>query len=873
MTVSINLTANTSQYVERIKQAKTQSERDLVKMERNFEDFARNVNDNFTSVDGAINQMLGSMRGMSGGGFAVGIGAIAAAGVAAASGLSMMAIETMKAQKELERAASLAGSSVEEFSKLAIVAQQNGIEVDKLGDIYKDVFDRIGDYVTAGTGPLQDFFDAIKGKSDFTIDDLIGKSAPEALSAIATELERVGASTAQITFVMESIASDSTLLFDAIKGGQDSLNQALEGYATKRALLSQGTMDDIARMDSNFSSMWNNFGVMMSEKFNGLFGLLDRLAKTASDMFADSAEEMQRQKGIQDIMGGTFKVTIDNVDEVKRVLKSIKDNAPKADEITDLVPMSARKGEQTRGKKLSEINADDQARFNALLKDIEAKAADASKAAEVKKQNAGTGGLGSGSGQSSSALTAQAKTVEEANKMIDESNKRSLKLEQDIAATKANIKQAEANGQTATAAAYKSQLTNQEKNLSDHNEKIKGLEENKSNLVERENQKREQAENKAVQAKQKAAQEAERIEKERAAAQLAVQTDEAATLEIKYQQQIASFEDMLNKKLISQEQFNAKQKQLTEKHQQELADLERQKETEKLQVARDVATTRQQEEDTDLALRAQKLDEYLEKGKITQEQYDNAIAEARREHNSALTEEDLKFVQDKNERDVMQAEAELAFLNEQHELGLISDQEFNAQRIASEQAVTDAKHNLMNAQLDQFSQLMSGVSGLAEKGSKQQKMLFAAEKAATIAKMTLAGFEAWSNVDKDPSIPTTTGKMIAKAGVVAQYAGQIGSAAAVTLGQFHDGTDEVSSTGSYILKQGERVIQPEANRDLTRYLDNNDKGSKSITMNSDLVIQGGGDIDEAKFQSMLVKHRESVALAMKQAERENPNFR
>lgn len=860
MTVSINLTANTAQYVDRIKQARTQSERDLVKMERNFEEFARNVNDNFTSVDGAINQMLGSMRGMSGGGFAVGIGAIGAAGVAAAAGLSMMAIETMKAQKELERAAKLSGSSVEEFNKLAIVAQQNGMEVDKLGDIYKDVFDRIGDYVTAGSGPLQDFFDAIKGKSDFTIDDLIGKSAPEALSAIATELERVGASTAQITFVMESIASDSTLLFDAIKNGQDGLNQALEGYATKRAMLSNGTMDDIARMDSNWSSMWANFGVMMSEKFDTLFVKLGVLAKKASDMFADSVDEMQMKKFEQDFRDRKITVTLENYDQVKKQFEQLDVNkvrfsGPLKNNVTkeelEQMRQNAIKYQQTIGQQISNVG----------------------EAAEYKKQNAGTGGTGSGSGLSSSAQTATAKSVEEANKMIAETQKRALDTEKEIADTRNTIRHAEETDNQDLLKQANQTLLNQQKNLSDHNEKIKGLEETKSTIVERENQKREQAENKAVQAKQKAAQDAERIERERAQAQLAIQTDEAGRLEIQYQQQIASFEDMLSKKLISQEQFNAKQKQLTEKHQQELADLERNKETEKLQIQRDVATTRQQEADTDLALRNQKLSEYLEEGKITQTQYDNAIAEARREHNSVMTEEDIRYVQDKNTRDVMQAEAGLAYLNEQHELGLINDQEFNEQRIAAEQNVTDAKRQLTNAQLDQFSQLMSGISGLAEKGSKQQKMLFAAEKAATIAKMTLAGFEAWSNVDKDPSIPTTKGKMIAKAGVVAQYAGQIGSAAAVTLGQFHSGADEVDSTGSYILKKGERVVQPEANKDLTNYLANNEKGGKSIVMNSDLVIQGGSDIDEGKFQSYLIKHRESVALAMKQAERENPSFR
>jgi len=47
---------------------------------------------------------------------------------------------------------------VESFQRLAIGANRLGISNEKLADIFKDVNDRVGDFIHTGAGPLAGFF-------------------------------------------------------------------------------------------------------------------------------------------------------------------------------------------------------------------------------------------------------------------------------------------------------------------------------------------------------------------------------------------------------------------------------------------------------------------------------------------------------------------------------------------------------------------------------------------------------------------------------------------------------------------------------------------------------------------------------------------
>lgn len=94
-------------------------------------------------------------------------------------------------------------------------------------------------------------------------------------------------------------------------------------------------------------------------------------------------------------------------------------------------------------------------------------------------------------------------------------------------------------------------------------------------------------------------------------------------------------------------------------------------------------------------------------------------------------------------------------------------------------------------------------------------------------------------------------------------------------GQFHGGVDELPAgydNKSFVLKAGERVVQPEANKKLTKFLDTQDKGGSTagdITVNAPLIIQGDVAGDDKKFNEMLKKHANSVTQAVRSSQRRN----
>lgn len=103
----------------------------------------------------------------------------------------------------------------------------------------------------------------------------------------------------------------------------------------------------------------------------------------------------------------------------------------------------------------------------------------------------------------------------------------------------------------------------------------------------------------------------------------------------------------------------------------------------------------------------------------------------------------------------------------------------------------------------------------------------------------------------------------------------ISTAKGADVGQFHGGVDELPAgydNKSFVLKAGERVVQPEANKKLTKFLDTQDKGGSTagdITVNAPLIIQGDVAGDDKKFNEMLKKHANSVTQAVRSSQRRN----
>ena len=137
-------------------------------------------------------------------------------GPALAAAFSVRAIASMtNSAVELGNLAAVAGVSVERFQELAFAGAAFGVSQEKMADILKDVNDKFGDYLTTGAGPLDDFFENIAPKIGLTAKAFEGLSSDQKMGKYVQALQAANLSQERMTFFMEALASDSTLLLRA----------------------------------------------------------------------------------------------------------------------------------------------------------------------------------------------------------------------------------------------------------------------------------------------------------------------------------------------------------------------------------------------------------------------------------------------------------------------------------------------------------------------------------------------------------------------------------------------------------------------------------------------------------------------------------
>jgi len=128
----------------------------------------------------------------------------------------------------LQSQAASAGVSAEELTILGIATREFGIEQDKVADILRDVNDRIGDFSATGAGPMADFFENIAPMVGLTIESFEGLNSSDALALYVRSLEDANVSQAEMTFYMEALASDASMLLPLFRDNAAALDDMRE---------------------------------------------------------------------------------------------------------------------------------------------------------------------------------------------------------------------------------------------------------------------------------------------------------------------------------------------------------------------------------------------------------------------------------------------------------------------------------------------------------------------------------------------------------------------------------------------------------------------------------------------------------------------
>ena len=151
--------------------------------------------------------------GLAGAAKAGALGVIGAVG-AMGAGLITLAMQTAEADKELVKLADRAKVSTQQLQVLTAATAKYGIEADGLSDILADVQEKLGEFSATGAGGVVDTLELIEkitGKTASEMEkfgrDLSTKDSVEAIQMVNDILEESGATTQEVRFVTESLAS------------------------------------------------------------------------------------------------------------------------------------------------------------------------------------------------------------------------------------------------------------------------------------------------------------------------------------------------------------------------------------------------------------------------------------------------------------------------------------------------------------------------------------------------------------------------------------------------------------------------------------------------------------------------------------------
>ena len=202
----------------------------------------------------------------------------ATASVALVGSLAAIAAGGISAAKEIDILAKRANATPEAFQKMAVAARTAGIENDKLSDILQDVNDRVGDFIATGAGPMADFFENIAPKVGVTAEQFERLSGPQALQLYVDSLEKANVSQQEMTFYMEAMASDATMLIPLLANGGEQIRALGDAASASGQIISGEMISSIAAADTAIKNVSASFQALQLRLSAELAPVLTRVS-------------------------------------------------------------------------------------------------------------------------------------------------------------------------------------------------------------------------------------------------------------------------------------------------------------------------------------------------------------------------------------------------------------------------------------------------------------------------------------------------------------------------------------------------------------------------------------------------------------------
>lgn len=231
-----------------------------------------------------------------------------------------------KQVRDQDNLARLSGLTINEYRKLSYAAEQYGISAEQIKDQTKDTIERIGEYINAASGGLQDFGDSLGWSKKETLEfakSVKDLSGTEVLQRMVNEMEKAGLTTGQMSHALEGMGSDLTALIPLFTNNGEEMNRLAEKYERFNGELSPEKVAQYRRaaedIDLMTTSLSNMLTVALVPVIEGLYEAVKGYETLHAAANGDKkAQLFVQQNGLLEKQNKLMSVQKDLIEKIKQ---------------------------------------------------------------------------------------------------------------------------------------------------------------------------------------------------------------------------------------------------------------------------------------------------------------------------------------------------------------------------------------------------------------------------------------------------------------------------------------------------------------------------------------------------------------------------
>ena len=250
-----------------------------------------------------------------------GIATISTAALAAATALSAVILTSAKTTREMKNMAATAGTSVENFKSLSFAMAQYGLDAKGTADAMNDVSERVAEFAIAGSGAMQDFFDAMgtgKDEARLFANEIKDMTGEDITQKLVNDMQDAGIAASEMNFVLKSLTNDLSYSAAAFLDNGAALKKLKSDYesATKALKLtkeeSKGLQDAATSFDLFKKTAGDAvllIGSQLAPQLTKFFGSIIKVVPDATQTLVDffnsfkNAEDITNETSAMNLMG------------------------------------------------------------------------------------------------------------------------------------------------------------------------------------------------------------------------------------------------------------------------------------------------------------------------------------------------------------------------------------------------------------------------------------------------------------------------------------------------------------------------------------------------------------------------------------------